>query len=101
VLCYAGYATTRLNPEPYAYQRLAVKWTVQDRIEGKLKGPWLGWGPYLWTDGTKGRADGFTWTCADVAADGTHPSREGQEKVGRLLLSFFTKDRTTRTWFIG
>ena len=99
---YAGYATTTLNPEPYAYQSgFAVKWTVQDGIEGKLKGPWLGWGPYLWTDGTKGRSDGFTWTCADVAPDGTHPSRAGQEKVGRLLLSFFTSDRTSKTWFNG
>jgi hypothetical protein len=99
---YAGYATTQLNPEPYAYESgFAVKWTIQDRIEGKLTGPWLGWGPYLWTDGTRGRRDGLTWTCADVAADGTHPSPAGQQKVGQLLLKFFTTDPTTRNWFRG
>ena len=99
---YAGYASTSLNPEPYAYQSaFAVKWTVQDRIEGKLRGPWLGWGPYLWADGTKGRGDGHVWTCEDLGSDGTHPSRSGAEKVASLLLRFFTSNRTTRTWFVG
>lgn len=100
---YAGYATTRLNPEPYAYQSgFAVKWLVQERIDGKLpRRPWLGWGPYLWTDGTKGRRDGFTWTCADAAPDGTHPSPSGREKVAALLLSFFKSDPTARPWFLA
>lgn len=99
---YAGYATTPLNPEPYAYQSaFGVKWFVQDRIEGKVTGPWVGWGPYLWTDGTKGRGDGLTWTCADTAADGTHPSPSGRRKVAELLLRFFTSDPTARTWFTG
>jgi hypothetical protein len=72
---YGGYAVTALNPEPAAYDSgYAVRWLIQDRMTGKLKGPWIGWGPYLWTDGTKGRADGFTWTCDDVRKDGTHPS---------------------------
>lgn len=99
---YAGYATSSLNPEPYAYESgFAVKWTIQDRIEGKLTGPWLGWGPYLWTDGTKGRSDGFTWTCADVSDDGTHPSQRGREKAGALLNSFFTRDPTAKSWFLA
>jgi hypothetical protein len=99
---YAGYATTPLNPEPYAYQSgFAVKWAIEDRIEGKLAGPWLGWGPYLWTDGTRGRKDGFTWTCADVRPDGTHPSDAGAQKVAQRLLAFFKSDTTTRKWFTG
>ena len=57
---YAGYATTPLNPEPYAYDSgFAVKWLVLDRIAGRLTGPWLAWGPYLWTNGEKGRKDGL------------------------------------------
>jgi hypothetical protein len=71
---YAGYATTRLNPE-------------------------LGWGPYLWTDGLRGRRDRLTWTCADVAADGTHPSASGRAKVSQLLLRFFERDPTAKPWF--
>ena len=97
---YAGYATTPLNPEPYAYQSgFAVKWLVQERIEGRLGGPWLGWGPYLWTNGAKGRRDGLVWTCGDVREDGTHPSPSGQAKVGGLLLRFFKSSPTSRSWF--
>jgi len=97
---YAGYASTQLNPEPYAYQSgFAVKWTVQDAIEGKLKGPWVGWGPYLWADGLRARKDGMTWSCADLAPDGTHPSESGRRKVADRLLSFFTANRTARSWF--
>ena len=97
---YAGYATTKLNPEPYAYQSgFAVKWLIEDRINGKVGGPWLAWGPYLWTDGTKGRSDGLVWTCQDVQSDGTHPSAIGQQKVADLLLNFFKADDTAKPWF--
>jgi hypothetical protein len=98
---YAGYATTQLNPEPFAYESgFAVKWTIADRIAGTTAGPWLGWGPYLWTDGARGRRDGFTWSCADSRADdGTHPSDSGRAKVASLLLRFFKRDATTRPWF--
>ncbi len=99
---YGGYAVTAFNPEPAAYDSgYAVRWLIQDRIEGRLKGPWLGWGPYLWTDGTKGRADGFIWTCDDVRKDGTHPSPAGEAKVARALLQFFKSDPTTKTWFLA
>ena len=98
---YAGYATTALNPEPYAYESAwAVKRLVERSVREPAARPWLGWGPYLWTDGTKGRADGFTWTCADVAADGTHPSASGQTKVAQLLQTFFSGSEFT-SWYRG
>jgi hypothetical protein len=98
---YAGYATTTLNPEPYAYQSsFAVKWTIEDRIKAEPNRPWLGWGPYLWTDGLRGRADGLVWRCSDVGADGTHPSSDGVHTVAKLLLRFFKGDVTTRAWFL-
>jgi len=98
---YAGYASTILNPEPYAYESgFAVKWLVEDRIGGQLSGrPWIGWGPYLWTNGTKGRSDGLVWTCADVQSDGTHPTASGQAKIARLLLAALSSDPTSRPWF--
>jgi hypothetical protein len=97
---YAGYAVTAMNPEPAAYHSgFAVRWLIQDRMAGKVRGPWIGWGPYLWTDGTLGRADGFTWTCDDVRKDGTHPSPAGAAKVGRLMLQFFKTDPTAKIWF--
>jgi hypothetical protein len=97
---YGGYAVTPLNPEPAAYDSgYAVRWLIQDRMQGRLRGPWIGWGPYLWTDGKKGRADGLTWTCDDVRRDGTHPSAAGAAKVASLLLKFFKTDPTSAPWF--
>jgi hypothetical protein len=98
---YGGYAVTHLNPEPFAYESgFAAKWLVQDGIEGRLgRRVWVGWGPYLWTDGADGRRDGLTWLCEDVADDGTHPSPSGERKVTRLLMDFFTTDPTA-SWFV-
>jgi hypothetical protein len=99
---YGGYAVTGLNPEPAAYDSgYAVRGVIQDRIAGKLKGPWVAWGPYLWTDGLAGRSDGLTWTCDDVEADGTHPSKSGVQKVVNLLTTFFKTDPTAKRWYLG
>lgn len=111
---YAGYATTRLNPEPFAYQSgFAVKWLIERQIQGDpalnhdpkrgtVKAPWLAWGPYLWADGLKPRRDGLTYEAADFAPDGTHPAPQGaREKVAKLLLAFFKADSTARSWFVA
>ncbi|MBA2568454.1 MAG: SGNH/GDSL hydrolase family protein [Actinobacteria bacterium] len=99
---YAGYAITARNPEPHAYDSaFAVRWLIRDRMQQKASGPWIGWGPYLWTDGTKGRRDGLTWDCDDVDNDGTHPSKIGAQKVSALLLEFFKSDSMARPWFRG
>lgn len=109
---YGGYATTSLNPEPYAYESgFSVKWLIEQQLKGDpalnydpskgaVKSPWLSWGPYLWANGTTKRADGFTWDEADVPGDGTHQSPSGQRKVGRLMLDFFKSDSTSRDWFL-
>ncbi len=59
-----------------------------------------GLGPYLWTDGAKGRSDGLTWTPEDVRADGLHPSVNGCQKTTALLLRFFKGDETAKGWFV-
>jgi hypothetical protein len=102
---YAGYATTQLNPEPNAYESgFAVKWLIEANIRSSTQGstarPGLAWGPYLWADGTRLRADGLVWNCTDLRADGTHPSPAGAEKVARMLLTFFESDPTARGWFL-
>jgi hypothetical protein len=109
---YGGYAKTRLNPEPYAYESgFAVKWLIEKQIngeaalnydpkKGKVNAPWLSWGPYLWANGSTKRADGFSYEERDFAGDGTHQSASGQAKVGKLLLEFFKTDSTTRPWFV-
>jgi hypothetical protein len=110
---YAGYATVSLNPEPYAYESgFAVRWLIEQQMNGDpqlncdpqlgpVLAPWLGWGPYLWTDGTTPRSDGLVWLCADVQSDGTHPSTSGRAKVANLLQQFFTTDALTVPWYLG
>ncbi|HEX9697304.1 MAG TPA: hypothetical protein VGB64_13445 [Actinomycetota bacterium] len=101
---YAGYASTQLNPEPFAYQSgFAVKWLIEEQIGGTLPvgaAPWLAWGPYLWADGLTPRAgDGLTWACDDFQTDGTHPSDQGAAKVGQMLLDFLHTDPSASSWY--
>jgi hypothetical protein len=113
---YAGYATSPLNPEPYAYESgFAVKWLVESQIREARTGevdpvagdldpdlvPWVGWGPYLWTSGAVPRSDGLVWLPQDVAPDGTHPAATGIEKVGELLLEFFSSSPVAGCWFLA
>lgn len=117
---YGGYATNRLNPEPFAYvSGFSVKWLVEEQIEGSAdlayhgphrEAPWLSWGPYLWADGlgpdgepggVPGRSDGLEWACTDFGDDGTHPSASGEEKVARILLDWLKADPTAAPWFLA
>ena len=111
---YAGYASTQLNPEPYAYESaFAVRSLILDQIggspglnfdstKGAVNSPLLLWGPYLWADGKMPRkSDGLGWNREDLAGDGTHPSpTSGREKVAKMLLTFFKSDPTTQSWFL-
>jgi hypothetical protein len=110
---YAGYATTELNPEPYAYESgFSVRWLIEDQMAGDpvlnfdatagpVEAPWISWGPYLWADGLTPRSDGLVWECSDLSSDGTHPAGSGRQKVAAMLLDFFKTDATTRGWFLG
>lgn len=110
---YAGYATTGLNPEPYAYEgAFAVRGLIQDQAkgdeelayggdDGAAKFPLLLWGPYFWADGTTPRkSDGLVWLRADLGGDGTHPSESGRRKVAEQLLTFFKQDPLAAKWFV-
>jgi hypothetical protein len=109
---YGGWAKTRLNPEPYAYETgFAVKWVVEQQLKGDpelnfdprrgpVRSPWLSWGPDLWANGTIRRSDGFSYVEDDLREDDrTHESVQGQDKVGRELVKFFKADPTSRGWF--
>src|SRR6185436_3578871 len=113
---YAGYASTTLNPEPYAYESaFAVKWLIAAQIEQERSGkidalagdlgaaaaPWLAWSAYLWADGLQPRSDGLTWSRPELEGDGTHPAQAAEQKVGSLLLAFFKSEPTAKSWFLG
>lgn len=109
---YGGFTEVGGSPEPGAYESgFAVKWVVADQIAGKpelnfdpakgpVRSPWAAWGPYLWTDGVRGRKDGFVLTREDFREDGLHPSDKGAAKIAALMLGFFKSDPTTRPWFL-
>ena len=115
---YAGYATSALNPEPYAYESaFAVKWLIEQQINGDAGlahdgpapvAPLLVWGPYLWADGLGsdgvvggigGRNDGLEWECGDLANDGTHPSQQGADKTAQMLFNWLSTDPNSQQWF--
>lgn len=111
---FGGYATTPLNPEPYAYEEaFSLRWVIRDQINGEprlnydpargaVKSPIVVWGPYLWANGTTARkSDGFAWKLEDfVASDRTHPDTPARQKVADLLLNFLKTDAGARRWFI-
>jgi hypothetical protein len=114
---YGGYATTDLNPEPYAYESgFAVKWAIESQINEMRGQPWIQragtlnytkklaplivWGPYLWASGTTRRSDGFFWNREDFEEDGTHPSQSGETKVAGMLMDFFKNSPYAKCWFV-
>jgi len=105
---------TAESPEPFAYESgFSVQWTIADQIngtgnlnfdptKGPVVAPYLIWGPYIWTDGTTPRSDGFVWLCSDLMQDDfIHPSSDGGvPKVADQLLAFFKTDPTAIPWFL-
>ena len=108
---YAGYATSNLNPEPYAYeQAFACKWLIEQQMagdpslnydpdQGSVEAPWIAWAPYMWADGLVPRSDGLIWECSDFQADGTHPGPPATHKVATALRAFMVSDPTAQSWY--
>jgi len=109
---YGGYATTGLNPEPYAYEgAFSMRWIIDrqlqgdaalnwDPAKGTVKAPVVLWGPYLWADGITPRKDGLVWTKDDLTdRDGTHPTPSGQRKVADLLINYFHTNPHAKPWY--
>ncbi len=109
---YGGYATTGLNPEPYAFESgFSVRWLIEEQTKGDkelnfdpkkgdVKAPYLLWGPYLWANGTTKNSEGLAYEQSDYGNDGTHPSPAGQKKIAEHMLKFFMSDATAKPWFM-
>jgi hypothetical protein len=109
---YGGYTELGGSPEPAAYETgFAVKVLINDQItgspelnydpaKGPVRSPWIEWGPYIWTDGEKGRKDGFVYLREDLREDGLHPSDKGSAKISAMMLNFFKTDPAAKSWFL-
>src|SRR5262245_38496342 len=119
---YGGYDTTNFNPEPYAYETgysnrwLITTQTEEERMEhpkwhwdtrvGLIDSrtgiaPWVAWGPYLWANGARPRADGLTWLRGDFEADGETLSPSGAVRGAKLLFDFLLHEPTAKAWFLS
>jgi len=95
---YAGYVMESRQPargEPISYEGgLAVNAVIERWKAGELPdAPWIGWGPYLWANGTTPNGSGLFWIPEDFRDGGldVHPADPGQTKVADALQSFFMR----------
>jgi hypothetical protein len=110
---YAGYASAKLNPEPFAYEYgFATKWFVNAQIQQSRTGtvdpvagdlssdvaPWVAWGSYFWGSGSSPRQDGTTWMPSDYRTDLTHPGPSGVAKVAHIMMLFYFRSPYS-PWF--
>jgi hypothetical protein len=104
--------TGGISPEPYAYESgYAVKWLIEAQLVQEATGiidgragdlgdaPWLGWGPYLWANGSTPRLDGLFWTPEDLWTDCIHPIEAGIRKAAPRIIAFFETSPLTASWF--
>jgi hypothetical protein len=117
---YGGYSQSGFNPEPFAYETgLSNRWIVTDQMEqarmehpewhsdtrvGVIDyrtgiAPWVTWGPYLWANGAKARADGMAWLRGDFEADGETLTPSGAVKGAKLLFDLLLHEPTAKGWF--
>jgi hypothetical protein len=97
----------RFNREPAPYYfGWAVKWAIQDQINGApgtaYKGknpvsPLITWGWYEWGTDTP-RQDGFMWTQADTK-DGLHATPVGEDTLSTRFQNFLLKDQAAKAWY--
>ena len=111
---FGGYAKTRLNPEPFAYEEgLSVKWLIEEQIKGDaalnfdpdkgaVKAPWLCLGPVPLDarhDQAGGRRDASPKRTSGRTIALTH-RRKARRRWPRMLLKFLKTDPTAKVWFV-
>jgi hypothetical protein len=97
-------------PRDY-YNGWAIKWFIDSAISQRQSGfEYKGTTPtiampiyatYNWTNGEVARKDGFSMDCeTDFGGDGLHLSTVGENKIGKELFNFFSRDDNTKQWFL-
>ncbi|MEM8484045.1 MAG: T9SS type A sorting domain-containing protein [Bacteroidota bacterium] len=80
--------------EPISYEGgFATNTVIEQFQQGQISNapPWIGWGPYIWANGTTPNASGIFWDLSDFQDGGVnqHPSANGAKKVADALHEFF------------
>jgi hypothetical protein len=93
---YGGYPTDpqlqRGRGEPLCYEGgFAVNAVIEQYNRGELTGtPWIGWGPYLWSNGAEPNGSGISWLLGDYDESyPVHVNQAGATKVANALHRFF------------
>lgn len=98
---YSGFTEDIKHDEPKGYYNgWACRWLVEDQIRGITPAkPWLTDVPYIWTDGTTPRLDGFYIIASDYNADGVHLSSTGKTKFGNYMFDQFKLNPVSSKYF--
>ncbi|MCB8940830.1 MAG: hypothetical protein H6655_20695 [Ardenticatenaceae bacterium] len=90
---YGGWNPNSKAPEPWAYEEgWAVKWLIEERINGEIDTPLLAWMAYQWDS---------TWPESYFVADGLHLSNEGKAASGALWDAHFRTSSYIAPWYLG
>lgn len=93
---YGGYRV-KGSAEPGAWEAgLATKQFILAHLGER--DPWIGWGPYLWANGSEPRSDGLVWLREDYRNDGLHLSDQGLSKAADILDAWFRTSPLTN-WY--
>ena len=98
---YSGFTEDVKHDEPKGYYNgWSCKWLVEDQIRGLIPiKPWLTDVPYIWTDGTTPRLDGFSIVTSDYNVDGVHLSNAGKTKFGNYMFEQFKLNPVSSKYF--
>ncbi|MFI5172033.1 MAG: hypothetical protein ACHQFW_06555 [Chitinophagales bacterium] len=100
---YAGYignvgeGPQELKEPTGYYSSWTIKWLIEKQIHLE-KGfsyteiPFIDWGPLLWTDGSNGNKQGYTWDCTDAGKGGIHASSKGRMKEAAMCWWFYKRN---------
>lgn len=112
---YAGWASGGTGkgleyPRDY-YNGWACKWLIDSAAAGNAGFVYTGNTPdipmpvystYMWTNKGDVRNDGFSINCStDIGNDGLHLSAAGEQKLGKQIFDFFSRDVSSTPWFLA
>ena len=100
---YAGYATTHLNPEPYAYESaFVVRWLIQDQIKGSWRSRRFCSGGRTFGPMARRAERSTIWSGSrkTLLATARTPATADGGRWPSCCCEFMKTDPTAKVWFI-